>query len=84
MVEVVKFAPVPKGSTLDAKVFLGGGDGESVGRIRLEFNGVSARMLGRPDELYGLLEILMMIGRYFCDDVNCSSRANSTILDGNG
>ena len=69
MIELVKRLAGPERPFDDAETGKIAVEGDRVGRVGLQLDGIGAGLLGRPDDLDCLIETLIVIARHLGDDV---------------
>src|SRR5262245_33066006 len=75
-VKLVKIFAFPKRTFTDTKVFFGAINRQSIRRIGLELNGVSASIFRSTNKFHGVLKSLAVVGRHFGDYVSRPTQTN--------
>lgn len=77
-VKIVKIPARPQGVLAHQKLGPLGIDGQRVGGISLQLDGIGTRFLGSTDDLHGILERMAMIRRHLRNNISSVAKADRT------
>ena len=82
--EFVQRASVPERACVNAKVFAIARNGNRVGRVGLQLDGICSGNFRRVNEFHRPIKALIVISGKLGDDVDGKSRSNHTAIDFDG
>src|ERR1700678_1877424 len=75
----MQVAAIPERAPCDAKFRAIAGDGDRIGRISLQFDGINPSLFRSLDDADRLVKILIVVRRQFCNHVYRVPRTNGSV-----
>ena len=75
LVKIVEGAPVPQAAA-NVEVFAIGIEGDGVGGVGLQLDRIGTAGLGRADDVQRVLQLAVVVGRHFGNDIRGGAKAN--------